>query len=214
MNENTENKITLYLDADDTILDSSKAVIEILNERYNITPPKTVDDMMDWGYRSIYKPLTSNDVTEIYSSDEFFDRVKVNKIFMDFYRKNKNKFSFVVVTKGTDANIEKKKKYLKRIFGDDMEYIGIPFQYDYEGNRIISYDKSNINMRHGVQIDDRTDALEGTNANIKILLKNGQDRYWNRDYEHIKNLYVVRDWFEAIEILMFAYNNHYIFKKC
>ena len=28
--------VTLYVDADDTILDSSKAVIEILNEKYNL----------------------------------------------------------------------------------------------------------------------------------------------------------------------------------
>ena len=32
------NRITLYLDADDTILLSSEAVIKILNKKYNIYP--------------------------------------------------------------------------------------------------------------------------------------------------------------------------------
>ena len=36
-----EKKIKLFIDADDTILESSKTFIEILNERFNISPPKT-----------------------------------------------------------------------------------------------------------------------------------------------------------------------------
>ena len=38
--------VTLYVDADDTILDSSKAVIEILNEKYNLSPAKTILDIL------------------------------------------------------------------------------------------------------------------------------------------------------------------------
>ena len=214
MNGNTENKITLYMDADDTILDSSKAIISILNQKYAISPPKTVNDMMDWSYRSIYKHITPNEVQEIYSSDEFFEKVEVNKEFLRFYQQNREKFNIVVVTKGTKANIEKKKIYLESVFGDNFEYIGMVFKNDADGNTIMSYDKSSVNMRNGIQIDDRTDALEQTNANIKILLKNDKDRYWNRDYENIKNLYVANNWSDVIEILMFAYSNHYIFKKC
>ena len=48
-----QRKIRLFIDADDTILESSKAAINILNKKFNIVPQKTYDDMKDWGYRSI-----------------------------------------------------------------------------------------------------------------------------------------------------------------
>ena len=83
------NRITLYLDADDTILLSSEAVIKILNKKYNINPPKTINGMKDWGYRSIYKYITTKEVENIYESDEFFNMVEFDPLFLDFYNKNK-----------------------------------------------------------------------------------------------------------------------------
>ena len=80
-----EKKIKLFIDADDTILESSKAFIEILNERFNISPPKTYEDLKDWCYRSIYHFCTKDIINEIYDSDIFFEKVKINEIFKNFY---------------------------------------------------------------------------------------------------------------------------------
>lgn len=52
-------KIKLFLDADDTILKSSKTVVDILNKRFNISPPKTERDVKDWKYRSVYHQCTN-----------------------------------------------------------------------------------------------------------------------------------------------------------
>lgn len=207
------NKITLYLDVDDTILKSSEAVIKILNKRYNIRPSKSIDNMKDWGYRSIYKYITTKEIEDIYESDDFFNRVEFDSLFLDFYNKNKNKVNIVIITKGTELNIIKKEKYIKSILGEDIEYIGMPFKYDIDGKRIKDYSKTNINMKHGIQIDDRTDTLANTNANIKILINNDRIRTWNQNYENINNLYVARNWDEIEQIVLFAYNDHFIFKK-
>ena len=207
------NKITLYLDADDTILLSSEAVIKILNKKHNINPPKTINDMKDWGYRSIYKYITTKEVEDIYESDEFFNMVEFDPLFLDFYNKNKNKINVVIVTKGTELNVTKKEKYIKSILGEDIEYIGMTFKYDVDGKRIKDYSKTNINMKHGIQIDDRTDALVNTNANVKNLINNDRGRTWNQHYENINNLYVARNWDEISKIVLFAYDNHFIFKK-
>ena len=207
------NKITLYLDADDTILLSSEAVIKILNKKYNINPPKTIDNMKDWGYHSIYKHITTKEVEDIYESDDFFNMVEFDPLFLDFYNKNKNKINVVIVTKGTELNVTKKEKYIKSILGEDIEYIGMTFKYDVDGKRIKDYSKTNINMKHGIQIDDRTDALVNTNANVKILINNDRVRTWNQHYENINNLYVARNWDEISKIVLFAYDNHFIFKK-
>lgn len=45
-------KIKIYFDVDDTILNSSEAVIEILSHKYKIN--KTIKDLKDWNYQSIY----------------------------------------------------------------------------------------------------------------------------------------------------------------
>lgn len=211
--DQSNNKITLYLDADDTILLSSEAVIKILNKKYNINPSKTIDNMKDWGYRSIYKYITTKEVEDIYESDDFFNRVEFDPLFLDFYNKNKNKINIVIVTKGTELNITKKEKYIKSILGEDIEYIGMAFKYDADGKIIKDYSKTNINMKHGIQIDDRTDALVNTNANVKILINNDRVRTWNQHYENINNLYVARNWDEISQIVLFAYDNHFIFKK-
>lgn len=210
------SKITLYLDADDTVLRSSEAMIEILNKKYNINPAKTIKDLSDWGYRSIYGHMTPEEVREIYASDEFFDIVKINSTFLDFFKKSLAKVNFVFVTKGTPENIEKKEKYLRENLGLDFEYIGIPFKLDADGKVNTSFSKRSINMKHGIQIDDRVDCLKDSNAPIKILIKTYGDHYWNqmKDYSGIPNLYVVDNWEQAIQIIEFAYNEHFIFKKC
>lgn len=207
------NKIMLYLDVDDTIIKSSEAVIKILNKKYNITPPKSVNDMKDWGYRSIYKNITRCEVEEIYGSDEFFNIVEFDQDFLNFYNLNKNKIEITICTKGTKDNIEKKEKFIKNALGEGVNYIGMQFKLDEDGNNIEDYRKSTINMKHGIQIDDRTDALRDTNANIKILINNDRLLTWNQNYENINNLYVVRNWHEISQIISFAYDNHFVFKK-
>ena len=57
------NKRTIFLDVDDVLLNSSAAVVAILNQRYGIN--KTLDDLVDWGYKSIYRNLTKEQVSEI-----------------------------------------------------------------------------------------------------------------------------------------------------
>lgn len=228
MNNNTNKqpnneieKIAIYVDADDTIMKSSEAVIKILNKKYNITPPKTIKDLRDWRYRSIYGLLGNDEVDNIFDSDEFFDVVELDNEFLSFYKANQKDFSFIVVTKGTKDNLKKKEEYLKKILGDSFEFIGIETkrqQYDEYYDKELGFkrrkiDKSSVNMRHGIQIDDRTDNLITTNAPVKILYKHDSDMYWNRDYENVNNLYAVNTWKEIIDILSFARDNHCLFKK-
>lgn len=211
-NNGNNSKITLYIDADDTIMLSSVAVIDILNEKYNITPKKTIDDLKDWGYRSIYGHLSKEEKDAIYESDEFYDKVKIDPDFLNFYKANHKFFDFVIVTKGTAINIKKKQKFLKSVLGNGFDYIGMSIDVN-ETDLSKKFDKSSVNMKHGIQIDDRTDALAKTNAPIKILYRHNTDMTWNRDYDGINNLYAANTWKEIIEILLFAKDNHFLFKK-
>ena len=68
-------------------------------------------------------------------------------------------------------------------------------------------------MNYGIQIDDRTDCLMGTNANIKILFKNNQEFDWNQTYDINEPIYIMNDWKEIIETLEFALKNTELFMK-
>ena len=45
--------------------------------------------MKDWEYRSIHKYITTKEVEDIYESDDFFNRVEFDPLFLDFYNKNR-----------------------------------------------------------------------------------------------------------------------------
>lgn len=201
-------KIKLFIDADDTILESSKAAINILNERFGLVPQKTYDDMKDWGYRSIYHQCTTKIVNEIYDSEEFFNIVKIHPDFMKFYNMHKNDFEWYIVTKGHYENIKKKKEYFSKYL-PSATVVGCQFK-SLENEE---YDKSHINMDYGIQIDDRTDCLTGTNANIKILFKNNKDFYWNQTNKTKEALYKMNTWKEIVETLEFALENPDVFMK-
>lgn len=197
-------KTKIYLDADDTILESSKTVIEIINERYNISPPKTFDDITDWNYTCIYPGMTSGEVDAIYASEEFFARVEPDKAFLSVYERHKDNFEFVVVTTGTRENLDRKEAWFRSHF-PPFDFVGIEFPKD--GT---NFDKSVLTMKGGIQIDDRVDSLIGTKAACKILIRNGLDVPWNQPVEGA-NLYVVQNWVDIGQILDFTvkYPNWY-----
>ena len=209
-----QEKITVYLDVDDTVLKSSEAIIKILNKKHNIQPPKKTEDLKDWGYSSIYRGITPNEIETIYASDEFFDSVEVDQVFSQFFTKSLEKVNFVFVTKGTDENLTKKEKYLRRMLDGAFDYVGLNFKQNEVNTERSDFDKRAVNMKYGIHIDDRLECLKTTNAPIKILLKKHGVHYWNEDYTGVSNLYIVNTWEEAIQIVEFAYAEHYIFKKC
>ena len=100
------NKRTIFLDVDDILLDSSAAVVAILNQRYGLN--KTLDDLFDWGYKSIYRNLTKEQVNEIYESEEFWSSVKPNEILMKDLEDSEEdehgilrQYNWILLTKGS-----------------------------------------------------------------------------------------------------------------
>ena len=208
MLKSKKKKIKLFIDADDTILESSKAFIDIVNRQDNINPPKTISELRDWKYRSLFPHITNERVIEIYNSEEFFYIVKIHSDFKRFYLKHENAFEWNIVTKGNKTNIEHKQKYFKKYL-PKAKVIGCRFNSMEEQN----FDKSHIDMDYGIQIDDRTDCLVGSNANIKILFKNNRDFYWNRTDMTNEPLYIMNSWKEIIETLEFALKNSDMFME-
>ena len=180
---------TVYIDFDNTIVESNQRVIEILNERYGLS--KAEDDLVDYGYKSI-APITEEEKLNIFSSDDFFSNLRFKSDFLKVLNKYSGKVKFIITTKGTEENLKKKKEWVKDNIPCDIGFIGI-------NNDSLS--KKQVNMAGGIQIDDCTDALD-TNAEIKILYKDGHNFSWQSNYDNT-NILVVNTWSQIDEILSF-----------
>lgn len=199
------DKLVIYVDCDDTILHSSETVINILNNRYNVN--KSIQDLKDWHYRSIVSTVTPEEILSIYSSDEFWEQVKINEKFLEIYNKFKEDIKWVIVSKGDCVNLLKKQKFIGKNF-KDVEFRGLIL------NDSDEFNKSLVDMSDGIQIDDNINCLTYTNSPIKVILKNNKSVYWNKVYSNMDNLYAVENW-ELMEFLIEYFLEHReLVRKC
>ena len=199
-----KDKKRIILDVDDTIIKSSEQIIRMICKKYGVN--KNIEDLKDWGYKSIYKFITKQEIMEMYSSDVFFKEVELNTGVVDFIREFKDIYSFCFCTKGSKENLGKKLNYCKKLLGDkEFDFYGIEF--DKENNGKHELDKSAVVFDDVVFcVDDNSFALKslncknGSNQCLKFLIKNYRDFYWNKS-EEVDNCYVVNDFFDIIEVL-------------
>lgn len=180
---------TVYVDFDNTIVESNQKVIEILNDKYGLN--KSEDDLEDYGYTSI-APITEEEKLGIFESDEFFSNLKFKSDFLKVLNKYDSKVKFVITTKGTAENLKKKEQWIKENIPGNISFVGIT-------NNSLS--KRQVDMTNGIQIDDCTAALD-TNADIKILYKDNHNFNWQSNYNNT-DILVVNTWLEIDDILSF-----------
>ena len=180
---------TVYVDFDNTIVESNQKVIGILNDKYGLN--KSEDDLEDYGYTSI-APITAEEKLGIFDSDEFFSNLKFKSDFLKVLNKYDGKVKFVITTKGTAENLKKKEQWIKENIPGNISFVGIT-------NNSLS--KRQVDMTNGIQIDDCTAALD-TNADIKILYKDNHNFNWQSNYNNT-DILVVNTWLEIDDILSF-----------
>lgn len=180
---------TVYVDFDNTIVESNQKVIEILNDKYGLN--KSEDDLEDYGYTSI-APITEEEKLGIFESDEFFSNLKFKSDFLKVLNKYDGKVKFIITTKGIAENLKKKEQWVKENIPGNVSFVGIT-------NNSLS--KKQVDMTNGIQIDDCTAALD-TNADIKILYKDNHNFNWQSNYNNT-DILVVNTWLEIDDILSF-----------
>jgi hypothetical protein len=205
-------KRPLILDIDDVVLNSCEAIVEIINERYNLSPKIIVDNIKDWDFtyftRRIQKEnktsLTKEDYLKLFESVEFWEKVQFKEGIMDilFEPKIRDYFKITLVSTGTQNNLEAKEKFLfKQLDMTDINFIGLPL--DLKNPQYNKKEIDNFMLTFGgIQVDDRYKCLN-TNAKLKVLLKNNKETTYNQVLDMREDLYVVNDLKELKEILMF-----------
>lgn len=196
-----DTKQIIYWDVDDVILNSGETIVELLNQKRQELglQPRELKDLKDWGYKSILRDTNKNEIEALFESDDFWNRVKIKSEFIELMKSGiLNSYNHRIVTKGSSINRKKKFKKLS----EDLNELNWEYFIGIENNR----DKSVVDMTGGILIDDNYDNLVKTNAQIKILLKNGLTTDYNTNYGkygNIDNLYIVETLEEVRQILEF-----------
>ena len=127
---------------------------------------------------------------------------------MEVFKKLKNCFNWVIISRGKEENIRLKTKFIGQHLGIPVR--GLPIKNSTDS----CTSKKEVDMYRGIQIDDNMGCLKGSNASIKILLQHGRNLPWNQPSPHEDNLYIARDWKEIGEALEFFLRCPSMVEKC
>lgn len=188
-------KQKIYIDIDDVLINTSEVVIELLNLTYDLNPPKTIYDLKDWEYRSIYRYRDYNLIERFWETEDFFYQVQISPQFIELYQQTKDKVEWIFFTTGTEKNLELKRKYFSKWYPEN-EIITIPLYTN----------KHTYDLSDGIQIDDKYSNL-CSNAQLKILLTNEHEADYNKVLYSHDDLYVCDNWDQLKEMLIFLIEN-------
>lgn len=195
-------KPSIVLDFDDTLVNSSIQIINMLNQKYKLN--KTIADLTDWNYSSIYSNITPKEVIEMYASPQFFNGITWGEGARLFLLEFSPLYKFIICSKGSLKNLELKKAFLTKWFTKmqifDWEFVGI--ENDEEAD--FHLDKSSIDFSETLFcVDDNTNALLSINSPKKFLIKNYKDCYWNKTPINREDVYVINNFYDLIKICKF-----------
>lgn len=176
---------TIYLDIDGVLFHSTQAIVEIINTKYG-THGKA-EDVISWDFKEIFtnenrKPLSSEQIEELFSTNKFFDIVQPIKGSYEFLNKFRDKI--ILVTKCNTDNFVKKREWFDTWGLKDIPIIPLP----------LNCSKSLINMSNNkcstLFIDDSTLFIDDSTTNLKD--SNATYRIQFREYADLEN--IERQW--------------------
>lgn len=189
--------MNLYVDFDNTIVNSSEVIVKMLNEQFGEN--KDYRKLRKYDFRDLFPNCSYWDIEKYFESDKMFEQLELYPESYNTLNSFKDKFeNITIVTIGTEDNIEKKRKFIKDKFSFNINLIDI----ENHGRS----NKSSVDMRDGVFIDDHVDCLHSSNAKIKILIKTNENAEWSK-IEPNEDIYVVNNWYEVYSILDFITKN-------
>lgn len=188
-------KKLVFIDFDDTLVNSLRAFCKVYNKRYQ--------DSADWTKVRRYDMtdqcthLGENfegniqaEILDIYGSSEFWRYLrpmkKANEILIKL---KKEGYTLVMASIGDPANISKKIRYADANFPMFDQYLML---YTKKGK----HSKGKINMHGAFMVDDNDRILRTTNASVKVVF--GPEREYNSTYKSYKRC---TDWEEVYHLI-------------
>lgn len=191
--------IKVYLDFDNTLVDSNNAMIYLLNKEYETD--RKYEELKRYDFKDLFPKLTDEHCEELFGCWklfgllEFFDSCYET---LDYFKK---RCEYSLVTYGSKENLFCKEFWCKKHLSFIKNYYLLEFKEDN-----CEYDKSMIDMSDGIFIDDHIEYLRSSNAKVKILFRNNHDGDWN-EINNLDDVYVVNSWKEIYHIIKFYVDN-------
>ena len=168
----------LFLDLDNTIVDTIAAVVSLYNEDYvnhdgfvAINP----ENVTSWEFTEC-NLATYEEIDRYFGDKRFFQRVKLYPSAGQVLRSLSHRYDITIVSHGYASNLRLKEEWIKdnlfkEIFDSscNAEFIGV----DWETHN----DKSHVDMSNSIFVDDSIRNLETSSAKYKILY--GEYMDWN-----------------------------------
>lgn len=167
----------LYIDFDDTIVNSTKAFCSVYNSIFNNQAgfkPADYKKVSRWDYSDQCSLLDSSDIESFFCREEFFAQLEFIEKAKETIEELANHYKIIVCSIGSLENIGRKAFWLK----ENLPFIDGTILIDNGESRA---DKSIIDMSEGIFIDDHQENLISSNASIKICF--GSILEWNNKWE-------------------------------
>ncbi len=162
----------IFLDFDDTMVDSSKVIVELLNRRFGTH--EDVANLNTWNYTNLFPTIKGIEIEELFDSAEFFELLEWKEGAVDFI----NKFHDIItiVSKGNEMNLYRKELWIRETF-PNIKFIGLESDVS----------KSSIDMGKGdCIIDDCADNLLDVKAEHRIMFESFKHVEWNEKFYNYK----------------------------
>ena len=172
------NRSKLFLDFDNTIVDTIAAVVSLYNEDYSSHDgfaPINPKDVTSWEFKEC-NLATYGEIDKYFGDERFFQRIKLYPGARQALRSLSHMYDITIVSHGYAKNLKLKEKWVKdKLFKEifdsscNAEFIGVDWK-EYS-------DKSHVDMSDSIFVDDSIKNLETSNAKYKILY--GEYMDWN-----------------------------------
>lgn len=196
---NRKKPIKVYLDFDNTLVDSNSAMVYLLNQEFGTK--KEYKDLKKYDFKDLFPELTDEHCEELFGDWRLFSLLEFFDNCFETLNYFKKRCNYSLVTYGNKYNLSAKKIWCERY----LPFLKELHLLEYVPGDI-NYDKSMIDMSDGIFIDDHIDYLRSSNAKVKILFRNNHDGDWN-EINNLDDVYVVNSWKEIYHIIKFYVDN-------
>lgn len=165
----------LFLDFDGVIVNTIEAIVSLYQDdfcMYENFKPVNWTDIKTWDFHEL-ESATPEYIDTYFNQPRFFERVT----YMDWAKETIEELQqyfkeIIIVSTGYIPNLRLKEKWIKENI-HNVKFIGVNLE-KYK-------DKSHVDMSNGIFIDDSSQNLITSNADIKICF--GDVYEWNEDWE-------------------------------
>lgn len=182
----------IIIDFDNTLVKSTQCICDLYNEDFKYFydfKPCYEKDILTYDFKELtLAQQYEGYIDSLWTQPRFFERLQIFKGALDFINLLKNNnYIIEIATLGTYANCCGKRKYIEKNFPmiDTLYLIDLTNQ-----------NKSMINMKHSLFIDDNEYMLNTSNALTKVCF--GVQKPWNKNFSGIR----IPDWESAIKMIM------------